>query len=295
MREGHSPSNSNMMQQLESRAYFSTFAPVIAPTDVAATPLSSNSIKLTWSDNSPNEVNFFVFRSTDGTHYSKVISTGVFAESWTDTTVQPATTYFYKVQAHALTADSTQSAAASTTTPATTPFAVLDSTTGQLVVNGTSGSDHITLSATAGSLIVKRNTSTLTFTQSDVKRISVYAFSGNDEVAINAGVGAVYISGGDGNDTLLGNTGNDRIDGGAGNDLIKGNDGDDTVTGGDGDDTLYGQAGNDYLEGDNGNDKIVGGDGNDAIYGNAGNDRLYGQGGIDTIVGGAGSNFIVPD
>jgi Ca2+-binding RTX toxin-like protein len=284
-----------MMEPLENRQLFSTFPPVIPPSNVAATPLSSSTIKVTWSDNSPNAINFLIYRSTDNVHYGRVAIVPMLAEAWTDTTVVAGTTYFYKVEAVALTANSIFSAPANATTPASTPFAVLDAATGQLNVQGTVGNDDISLSLSGTDLRVTLNKSTLTFTKTDVKRIAVLGSSGNDLIVINAGVGGANLSGGDGNDTLIGNTGDDRLDGGAGADSIKGEDGNDTISGGDGNDTLYGQGGNDFLDGGNDNDKIVGGDGNDSIFGDNGNDRLYGQGGIDTIVGGAGMNFIQQD
>jgi Ca2+-binding RTX toxin-like protein len=293
MSDGYSARSAKQMEQLENRAYFSGFPPVLTPTNVAAVALSDSTVRITWVDNAVNETNYFVFRSTDNIHYSKIITTPLFAESWTDTTAQPATTYFYKVQAEALTADSALSTPANATTPATQPFATLNAITGQLIVTGTSDADNITISVSGLNLIAKLNGTPLTFAQTNVKRISIYALSGDDKVVINAGVGSVYMSGGDGNDTLIGNAGNDRIDGGAGDDSIKAEDGNDTVVGGTGDDTIYGQSGDDFIEGNDGNDKIVGGDGNDLIYGNAGNDRLYGGTGIDTIIGGSGSNYIV--
>jgi Ca2+-binding RTX toxin-like protein len=293
MSDGKSASGSEHMQQLESRAYFSGFPPVLAPTDVAATALTSTSVKISWVDNAVNETNYFIFRSTDNVHYAKVITAPVFAQSWTDLTAAPATTYFYKVQAHALTANSAQSTAANVTTPATQPFATLNAATGQLIVTGTSDADNITLSISGASLIAKLNGTPLTFVQADVKRISIYALSGDDKVVINAGVGSVYISGGDGADTLIGNAGNDRIDAGAGDDSVKSEEGNDTIVGGTGDDTIYGQDGNDVIQGNDGNDKIIGGAGDDLLSGNAGNDRLYGQTGVDTLIGGSGDNFIV--
>jgi Ca2+-binding RTX toxin-like protein len=295
MSSGNSAQHRHLIESLENRAYFSDFAPVIAPSNLTVTATSSTTVRLMWNDNSPNEQNFFIFRSTDDVNFAKVITTPADAVSWIDQSLTPGTTYFYRMKAHALTANSGYSNIDSATTPATDPFAKLDATTGQLNVMGTPDDDNISLSVVGANLNVKENGVTLSFVQANVNRISIFGIAGDDKIVINAGVGAAYISGGDGNDTLIGNTGDDRIDGGAGDDSIKGEDGNDTLTGGDGNDTIYGQAGDDDLEGGNGNDKIVGGDGNDSITGDAGNDRLYGQLGFDTIEGGSGSNFIVPD
>jgi len=238
-----------------------------------------------------------IFRSTDQVNFIKVATTGQNAQNWTDTTLGPNTTYYYKLKARAETANSDYSKLVNATTlsPSDDLTASFDLTSGQLIVRGTFGNDTMSVSTTTSTVVATVNGASKIFNKLDVQRISVLGLSGNDSVQILSGVIAVNISGGEGDDTLLGSAHNDRIDGGPGDDSIKGLDGEDSLTGGEGNDTIYGQAGNDYMQGGFGNDKLVGGDGTDSILGNDGNDRLYGQGGLDTLVGGGGSNYIQQD
>lgn len=309
-------SSSNAIQSLERRILFSTVPPVMPPdfpppspisviiippppapsgTPITATAISSTAILLKWKDMAVNETGYAVFRSTDQVNYTKVITTKPNAQSWTDTTLIPATKYFYRIKAISIRANSVYSniANATTLTVADETTATFDVDTGQLIVRGTFGDDAISVTATGTNIVATVNGNTKTFTKADVLRINVLGLSGNDTITIGAGVIGSNISGGEGDDTLTGSENDDRIDGGAGNDSIKGLDGNDTLTGGDGNDTLYGQIGNDFLQGGAGNDKLVGGDGNDSILGNEGNDRLYGQAGLDTLSGGGGSNLLL--
>jgi len=304
------------LQRLEERLCFSNLPPVFAPdfppfsppvffpgsppptpatpTPVVAKPLSSASILLTWKDVAVNETGYMIFRSTDQVHYTKIATTPMNAQSWTDTTLIPATPYFYRIKARAELANSRYSkvATATTLTAADDATATFDTDTGQLIVRGTFDDDTISVTASGANIVATVNGATKSFAKTDVLRITVQALSGNDTVTIGAGIIGTYISGGEGDDSLFGGAENDRIDGGEGNDSIKGNAGDDSLTGADGNDTVYGQAGNDFVQGGAGDDKLVGGDGNDSILGNEGDDRLYGQAGLDTLVGGGGSNFL---
>lgn len=71
-----------------------------APSSLKIT-VNSNSISLTWNDNSDNEDGFKIYRkASDESSYDlvKTVSAGV--ESWTDTNVDKGTTYYYKVYAY---------------------------------------------------------------------------------------------------------------------------------------------------------------------------------------------------
>ncbi len=70
------------------------------PTSVATTATAYNKINITWKDNSTNETGFEVYRSTSsaGT-YSIVTTTAANKTSFTDSSLLPSSTYFYKVQA----------------------------------------------------------------------------------------------------------------------------------------------------------------------------------------------------
>lgn len=285
----------HLVESLENRICLSSFAPVLAPSNLSATELSASAIKLKWTDNSTNEIGFAIYRSLDQNTWQQVILTGQGATSWTDTNLDPGTTYYYRVQAVALNAVSSWSNTTDATTLASDLFAKLDSNSGHLTVVGTEDDDILSVYVEGEDLKIKLSGLLQVFSKSDVKRISVNGLGGDDRISIGSNVGGVYVSGGAGNDTIFGNDGDDRIDGGAGNDLIKGRDGNDSLFGGDGNDTIYGQAGNDYLSGGNGNDRLIAGDGADRILGNAGNDTIYGEGGLDIILGGGGKDYIVPD
>lgn len=76
------------------------FTPQIAadPTGLNFTGTTALSTTLNWNDNSSNEVGFAVYRSTDGgVNYNFLTQTAAGATSFTDNTVSPNTTYFYRV------------------------------------------------------------------------------------------------------------------------------------------------------------------------------------------------------
>lgn len=86
--------------------YFSDQAPVNipAPGSFAASMLNANSVKLTWTDASTNELGFEVWRRKliSGTSYTKWemrILTSPNVTSFTDTPVEPSSTYNYKIRA----------------------------------------------------------------------------------------------------------------------------------------------------------------------------------------------------
>lgn len=71
--------------------------PPAAPSSVVATDLSSSFVSVVWQDNATNELGFEIWRSTDESSYTIVGSAAIDAESFTDTTAAPATTYTYRV------------------------------------------------------------------------------------------------------------------------------------------------------------------------------------------------------
>ena len=171
---------------------------------------------------------------------------------------------------------------------------------GQTTVNGTNGSDIITLLpsnlvANAGSgddIIVL--TSSPVF-QAHVLRggngtDTLDLSSATSGVAVNlafglATGGAIGLSvldsienvvGSPGNDNLRGSGANNRIDGNEGNDFIAGGARADYLLGGFGIDTIAGGGGNDTIEGGSGNDILTGGSGEDVFVFKPGfgNDRI---------------------
>jgi fibronectin type 3 domain-containing protein len=86
-----------------------------APTSLSASALSSSSIKFSWQDNSSNETGFKVYRLS-GSTWQLINTVGANVTSYTDSGLQPSTTYYYTVCA----TNSTGSGCASGSTSATT-------------------------------------------------------------------------------------------------------------------------------------------------------------------------------
>jgi Ca2+-binding RTX toxin-like protein len=111
-----------------------------------------------------------------------------------------------------------------------------------VVINGTGGSDNITLTETNGVITVSGLPETVTITGFDptLDRIVINGLGGDD--VINAsGLPANVLftaNGGDGADVLLGGQGNDTLNGGAGDDILIGGGGQDILDGGTGNNVL---------------------------------------------------------
>jgi regulation of enolase protein 1 (concanavalin A-like superfamily) len=73
--------------------------PPAAPTNLTATALSPTSVRLAWTDNSSDEDNFEVGRSTDNVTYFNVAVVGPNTTSFTDNTASPGTFYYYRIGA----------------------------------------------------------------------------------------------------------------------------------------------------------------------------------------------------
>ncbi len=67
-----------------------------APSGLSAAALSSSSIKFLWTDNSNNETGFVVYR-WNGSTWVQIATVGANVTSYTDTGLQPSTTYFHYV------------------------------------------------------------------------------------------------------------------------------------------------------------------------------------------------------
>ncbi len=111
-----------------------------------------------------------------------------------------------------------------------------------VVINGTAGSDNITLTESNGVVTVSGLPETVTISGFDptLDRIVINGLGGDD--VINAsGLAANVLftaNGGDGNDVLIGGPGNDTLNGGAGDDILIGNGGQDILDGGTGNNVL---------------------------------------------------------
>ena len=76
----------------------STAVPMCAPTSLAATVPLTSQIDLTWTDNSTKENNFELCRSQNGITFSAVVTLPANTTSYSDTGLQEATIYWYKVR-----------------------------------------------------------------------------------------------------------------------------------------------------------------------------------------------------
>jgi hypothetical protein len=92
-----------------------------APANLQASAASSSQINLQWTDNSGNEDGFEVWRTRGGGQHTLVVRTGPNVTSYSDTGVEPGTTYFYGVVAFNAAGTSSPSNPASATTPAAPP------------------------------------------------------------------------------------------------------------------------------------------------------------------------------
>ncbi|MGD0649829.1 MAG: fibronectin type III domain-containing protein [Verrucomicrobiia bacterium] len=105
--------------------YSSAHAAPKAPTNLAATAVSTNQINLSWTDNSNNETGFKVERALDNGGipgpWTQIATVGANITSYSDTGVSADTRYWYRVRAYKNGGDSAYSNQASATTPPPPP------------------------------------------------------------------------------------------------------------------------------------------------------------------------------
>ncbi|MDB6029503.1 MAG: hypothetical protein JWM68_5726, partial [Verrucomicrobiales bacterium] len=68
-----------------------------APTGLSATTISDVQINLAWTDTTPNEDGFRIYRSTDGTTFTLVTSTAINVTTYADTGVTGNRLFWYKI------------------------------------------------------------------------------------------------------------------------------------------------------------------------------------------------------
>lgn len=89
-----------------------------APSNLTAIPAGALQINLTWQDNSADEIAFLVERSFNNVTFGAIALTAADETSYTDTSVSPSTTYYYRVRGTNLAGFSDYSnVATATTTP----------------------------------------------------------------------------------------------------------------------------------------------------------------------------------
>jgi hypothetical protein len=147
---------------------------------------------------------------------------------------------------------------------------------GTLFIDGTAGSDSLSVRAVDSRLQVRLNGGLSSFAAADVSTIQIQTFDGADVV------------------DLAGLSVPSYVNAGAGNDLVQGGGANDSLTGAAGKDSLLGGAGDDLLQGGNTADILRGEAGNDRLLGGAGDDKLYGGAGADRYDGGDGEDFADP-
>lgn len=162
-------------------------------------------------------------------------------------------------------------------------------------VFGTRGDDLIKLyeqPTNPDRFVVSINGAKRSYAFSDVRKILIYGYSGDDNVAYNERYGAITtrsaIWSGDGEDTVFSGSGRDTIFGEGGDDTIDSGRADDNISGGNGNDSIYSSTGNDSLSGDPGSDRLNGGRGNDVVSGGADDTR-------DSLISGDGEDVIFGD
>ncbi|WP_211250142.1 leucine-rich repeat domain-containing protein, partial [Mesoaciditoga lauensis] len=74
--------------------------PADAPSNLRVTDYSTDTITLTWQDNSDNESGFEVWRSKDGINFNEVKAVKTNVTSYKDIGLTPNTIYYYKVRAY---------------------------------------------------------------------------------------------------------------------------------------------------------------------------------------------------
>ncbi len=95
-----------------------TLAAPAAPATLRAVAASGTHVDLSWKDQSNNELGFDLERSTDGATYYLADTVGAAQVSYSDLTVQPGHTYFYRVRAYNPGGSSAYAPATSVATPA---------------------------------------------------------------------------------------------------------------------------------------------------------------------------------
>jgi hypothetical protein len=113
-----------------------------SPTSLVATSVKSNSVSLSWKDNSTNESGFKIQRSTDGVSYTQVGTVGAGARNFADGSVSSLKTYYYRVVAYNSAGSSGYSNVLSVKTPGGVPVAPASAA----ATNGGNGTATVTWS-----------------------------------------------------------------------------------------------------------------------------------------------------
>lgn len=314
------------IQSLEDRVQFSVYDPIIAPDLISAIARNGTSVELTWDASyTAGEEGIIVERTTNFSDWTTAVVAAPNTQVFIDSSVQPETTYFYRVGAFSSLAGTFyDNDTVSVTTPAT-GFATIDDNS-TLFLERPAGTDAVSVQDDGlGVLSVSVGNSSTTFNVSSVQRINLLRSTTDNGVIIESIFNASLFTQTRGAMTIRGTLGDDvvgisadtdnfivRINGAEmtfsrsliarisvltyeGHDRISigENVGAVVVNGGAGNDTIYGNIGDDRLNGGAGDDLIKGQAGNDRLYGDSGNDTIYGQAGNDFLEGGDGDDRLI--
>lgn len=93
----------------------------LVPSGLLATPTSATQIGLLWTDQANNETGFILERSSDGAHFSPLITLAANTTTYLDTGLTPTATYYYRLAATNNYGTSLFTPAAMATTPELPP------------------------------------------------------------------------------------------------------------------------------------------------------------------------------
>jgi hypothetical protein len=99
----------------------SSTTPPTSPTGLAVQSAAYNSVVLGWIDNSSNETGFKVERSTDGAAFTQIATVGADVKAYSDGSVSPLSTYYYRVLAFNSVGNSSYSSTINVRTPDVPP------------------------------------------------------------------------------------------------------------------------------------------------------------------------------
>jgi fibronectin type 3 domain-containing protein len=154
--------------------------PVMTPTGLTVVPITTTSVKLSWTNTDSSATEYIISRSTNGGAFTSLATvTGGTVSTYTDTTVSSGHVYAYQVIAATSTNQSAPSASASVTTPLAAPTSLSanisaggvalswtdqdTNATGYLVLRSTDGVTYQKLTSISGATVNSyTDTTTLT-------------------------------------------------------------------------------------------------------------------------------------
>ncbi len=145
-----------------------------ATTNLATSNVTSSSITLSWTPNSANQTaglsGYRIYRSTDGTNYAAIGSTGANDSHYNDTNLAAGATYWYKVAAVNPSGQAVSTAVSATTTSTS----VTQTEPTQPTVAAPAAPDHVTFSNVTTSSL------TLSWTDHSTNQTGIHIYRTSD-------------------------------------------------------------------------------------------------------------------